>query len=209
MALPGRRSNQSFGFTVDTRQLAALEKRLRALGPKGEKEFGRAMIGTRRAITTEAKRTIAGYYNLKQARIADDLKSGDNKTRFGPGFYLLGRKYPITFVSYGARALKRGGVRVSVKRGKQSTLPGGFPGRAPAGNTLFWIRTGEPKREMRRGHYVGQVREPIKPLFGPSIADGLNNRDVRARIDTAFRVRLSNELRRRLTRLYRTGASSE
>lgn len=196
-------------ITVDRRQLVALEKRLRALGPKGEKEFGRAMIGTRRATGTEAKRAIAGVYNLKQGRIAEDLVITDSRGRTGPGFIVRGRRKPITFVSYGARALKRGGVRVSIKRGRQSTLPGGFPGRAPAGNTLFWIRTGDPKRRMTRGRHVGQEREPIKPLFGPSIADGLNNRDVRARITAFFRTRHSLELRRRLTRLYRTGASSE
>jgi hypothetical protein len=197
----------SLQILIERGQLANLERRLTLAAGGTGREVERAVISVQRATFTESKRAITAVYNLPQSRVAGPLSVRTAANR--RGFVVSGNPRPITFVSYGARALTRGGVSVAIFRGKRRNLPGGFKARSPQGTDLFWIRTGQPKRRMTRGRYAGQVREPIRPLTGPSVADHLNNDDVRGRIVRFFRARMTSELRRRITRLVDRGRPSE
>lgn len=196
-------------IVVDRRQLAALERRLRAVGAKGEREFQRGMVSTQRFVGTDARRAVVEVYHLTQKRVGQDLFVRGSNGR-NTGFTLRGRKKPISFESYGARGLKRGGVRVQVLRGKTRLIAQAFAGNSPSGKRLTWIRTGKPKAKARQGRYAGvdYLREPIRALTGPSVADHLNHRTVRARIDRTFLTRHRTEMLRRLERLFRTGTAN-
>lgn len=65
------------------------------------------------------------------------------------------------------KVLKRGGRARAVHA--KSGAPG-FIATANKGTQIF-ARTGEPKREMRRGNYIGQRREPIEKLAVKSIPE--------------------------------------
>lgn len=195
-------------ITTDLRGLARLERRLTLAAGGAGVEVERAVISVSRATYTESKRAVTAVYNLPQKRVAGPLAvrvAGNRR-----GFVISGNPKPISFVSYGARALARGGVRVRIFRGRAQLVRGAFAADAPRaadagedtpGNRLFWIRTGQPKRVMTKGRYEGKRREPIRALTGPSVADHLNNPDVRGRIERFFVNRMSTELRRRLSRL--------
>lgn len=189
-------------LSIDTSGLARLERRLRDAGARGEREFAQGMASVRRATGTEAKRAIVVVYNLSQRRVAEDLFIA---AKGALGFAITGRRKPISFGSYGARASGRG-VRVSVTRGKTTVIAPGFAAPAPGGNQLFWKRSGEAPRVMTQGAYRGREREPIQPLFGPSVADHLANDAVRARLERFFVSKLTAEIQRRLARLFRNGS---
>lgn len=189
---------------MDKSELAKLEAQFRDAGRRGEAEFKRAMITARRATGTESKRSVAASYNLRQRRIDQGLYVASAAD--GLGFTVTGNRKPISFASYGARALKRGGISVRITKGKTSRFVNGFAATAPSGAALFWVRTGEAPRRMQAGRYVGRVREPIKPLFGPSIADTLNNDEVRARIDARFFTVYERDMVARLKRLLGEGS---
>lgn len=234
----------ALSMTFDLRQVRDLERRLALAGREAGKELDRAMTGARRATLTQATRSIASRYTLLNKRIRDDLFVFGNERRVGPrlgratglglgagtyGFTLLGRRQPISFGSYGARATGNG-VTVAIRRGRRQLLSGAFVGLGPSAtsesrrdvqrraryagqirtaygrnvnnpNALFWVRTGGAKRRMSKGYNEGLLKEPIRPLFGPSIADHLLQQSVRDEIDRNFINRLGNEYTRRLARL--------
>lgn len=186
---------------INARALTALAARFDAAGAKGKQEIERSMISVRRATGTEAKRAVAEQYNLAQKYIA----SAQQVAPAGPlGFTIRGGNKPIPAAYYGGRALARGGVAVSFKRGKRVLIDAGFAGQPPqGGGNKLWQRTGEAPRRATKGRYAGTraLREPIDIITGPSAADHLLNRKVRARLDGFFVQRFNNEVARRLARI--------
>ncbi|MFN9736947.1 MAG: hypothetical protein ACK59R_00150 [Pseudomonadota bacterium] len=192
----------ALSITIDDRRaLRALERQLDRVAKNVGRELERATISVQRATFTESKRAITEVYNLPQNRVAGPLSVNTAANR--RGFVVRGNPTPITFVSYRARALTRGGVQVAILKGKAKVIRKGFKAPSPQGTDLFWIRTGEEPRRMTRGRYAGQTREPIRPLTGPSVADHLNNRSVRGRIERFYFTRMNRELLARINRLQR------
>lgn len=220
-----------FATKIGTQSLDQLAARFRAAGANAPKEVGRVIVDVERATRTEARRAVAKRANLKAKRIADDLFSFNEGVKLGTrlggriggtglGFAIVGRRQPISFGSYGARAGRKG-VRVRIFRGQVEVIRSGFAGRGPAAtsnskrdvrrraeyaqqigraydrpvnetNLLFWQRTGDAPRRMEKGRNVGLKKEPIRPLFGPSIADHLANDSVRAQVNR-FAVQKFNQ----------------
>lgn len=189
-------------ITVQAPDLAALTKRLGSLSKMPSRDFGRVMSNVRARTETDAKRAIVAHYGLPQKRVAQDLRTGPVEGS-PPSFTMRGKKDVIGLRNFGARVSKTAGISVVVKKTKGRTrIPGGFAAKGLGGNDHLWVRTGQ-KRVMTAGNYVGQYRDVIKPLFGPSVADMLTNEDVRSRIELFALSKMSAELERVINRILR------
>jgi hypothetical protein len=166
-----------------------------------QKEFKRARESIRRAAFTESKKQVAQVYNLTQARIAKDLIVRNTDA----GVEVRGNRRTITFISYGWRKSAKGLRGKILKGSAPHVFTGSFNARGLAGdvegvNSLAFYRHGE-KRLMKKGRYKGKIREPIKSLHGPSVADALKDTRVGIPLKARIMARAGKELRRRLLRL--------
>ncbi len=188
-------------ITIQSPDISALVRRLGAVSRDAPKAFKQALSSIARAAKTETKRAASAEYNVKQARIEQDIRVD---TRNADAVVVTGRRRSITFNSYGFKPT-RAGLRGSLfKKGKKHTFKSGFvaPGLAGAESGFhkvpFW-RVG-PKRKMRKGRYVGKLRQPLESLHGPSVADMLKNDKVFTPLHARLILRATNELNRRITK---------
>ncbi len=128
----------------------------------------RAMQTLRRRLYTQARRDIQTEFNIKAGRVTKDLRTnvvGDLVTVTG---YFRG----IGLSNFGARQTRKG-VTYTFYHGRGRTLaPGAFMAPLLSGNRHAVIRYGA-KREMTRGSYVGQLRQPLSTEYGPTVAQML------------------------------------
>ena len=195
---------------------AEVEKTLKGLHEVGRKIIPKSIVSALNKTATQGKtvqiRAIRKKYNVP----AKDLDPKDNRrfriirasiNNLTAVIQLFGRV--IGLRHFGMR--KRGqGVSVKVRKDRgRKTVKGGFAAPAPGSSTnRIWKRTGEPKRRMETGRYKATsvkpiLREPIKPLWGPS-PTGMA-KDVGVQKETERVVReyfFKNYLRELKRRLY-------
>ncbi len=109
---------------------------------------------------------------------------------------MIAQGRPIPLIEYSARPTSKG-VSVSVLNGRK-LIPGAFIVTMPSGHRGVFVReeNAKHKKMMTRGkpswHALG-----IRELFGPSIPDGLANKEVAAAferfVDQAFPAILDRE----------------
>ena len=145
------------------------------------KVFAQAASSVARASGTEAKREITAIYNIKQARVAQGIKSS------AKGYEVIttakGKDVP-TLASFGGRQTAKGYV-ATVKKGRRKVYRKGFTPTKFAGVPF--------ERE-------GSARLPIKVLYGPSVASMLRNREASERFALRQSIRARDELTRRIFR---------
>lgn len=191
---------------VSVNGLDILASKVRALSKTPERDFRRVLSSSQRATKTETKRACTRVYGVKPARVMQDIRAPGVKGH-PPFFTITGIRQPISLLNYEFRGGRRGVSVVVLRKKGRRTIDGAFVARAPSGGMLPWKRTGQAKRRMTQGRYAGtaQLREPIKPLFGPSAADMLNNPDVADSIKVFALTKMSSELSRTVARILANG----
>lgn len=185
--------------------LAILAKRLAEISRDADKDFKQAIGTLRRAATTEAKRAVSAIYSLTQARVDKGLV-----VRSKPdGVEITGRKRPVTFVSYGWRQTPVGLRGKIIRKSKVSEFKSGFianglRGEESGNNRVAFFRSGAPRR-MKLGRYAGKMRQPLVAIYGPSIADAVNDSRVSVPLTTQLLGRAAQELRRRIKKALTSG----
>ncbi|MCC7202429.1 MAG: hypothetical protein IT393_07210 [Nitrospirae bacterium] len=135
-----------------------------ALDPKTfQKVITRTMNKTADQARIAATRQIRKEYNIKASRIREGI-STTRATWQRPVVIIRTKGRPPGLQHYDARSTKKG-VTVKVK-GVRKVVKGGFMPRSITG---VYKRTGLAPVRATRGKYAGQIREPIKRLFGPSL----------------------------------------
>ncbi|WP_156816860.1 phage tail protein [Desulfovibrio oxyclinae] len=104
-------------------------------------------------------------------------------------------KYPVRPRTPNPKRPPSRGVSVQVKRfGGQKTIPGAFVARMKSGHVGVFKRTGQWS-EKQKGYYVGEYREDIRQLYGPSFVQYLNRGRLRRKLDKYIQRRLETTLR--------------
>lgn len=162
----------------------------------------RAIAALRRGLPVEARRNIQEEYNIKAARLRQDLGT----TRLDAGLRITGRFKGIGLRNFGARQTARG-VTSKILKAKRSLDEGAFMAPLLGGGVQAVERAGE-KRVMTRGRYVGKKRQPLYVLYGATAAQMLRKgRRPEHLRDYAFGL-MRTELNRQLDLLKRpTGAT--
>lgn len=179
--------------------LDAEAKRWAQIALEAPKAFDQARGSIRRAANTEYKRGVTAIYNLSQARAAQAL----SVTATDAGFLARGNNKTISLVSYGWRQTRKGLAGRIIKGGRRTVIPRSFINQALGGGLVSFIREGE-KRKMTNGNYFGKLRQPLKALHGPSIADAIKDQRVAVPMRERILGRTRAELNRRLKQLTRT-----
>lgn len=175
--------------------LAVLAKRLAEASRDADKDFKQAVGSMRRAANTETKRAASAIYNLPQKRIGEDVVVSSDST----SVTITGKKRTISAMSYGFTAGRMRPLRGQFIRGKAVSINNGFIAPALSGNLFPFKREGE-KRVMRKGRYAGKMRQNIRGVYGPSVADMLNRDTVQGPLVTQVLGRAAQEFRRRIAR---------
>lgn len=178
--------------------LSVLARRLADASRDADKDFRQAVGSMRRAANTETKRAASAVYNIAQNRIAEDVKVSSDAT----AVTIVGRKRTISAMSYGFKGGRGRPLRGQFVRGKNVTINTGFVAPALAGNLFAFKREGE-KRKMKKGRYAGKLRQNIRGVYGPTVADMLNRDTVQDPLVTQVLGRAAQEFRRRLARSLR------
>lgn len=160
--------------------------------------FAQARASVQRAAMTEYKRGITAIYQLTQQRAAQDL----TVVNTAAGFIARASNRTISLLSYGWRQTRKGLSGRVIRRGQRSVIPRSFSGTGLGGGTVPFVREGEP-RKMAKGRYAGKLRQPLRALHGPSIADAVKDTRVATPMRERIWSRTRNELSRRLAQIAR------
>lgn len=166
---------------INDRQAQALARELGRAARNAPREIERAVVTMTRAAGTEAKRAAAAVYAVKSARIAQDIKV----TRGNGRVTISGDPRPITALSYGAKATRKGLSFRVLKKGKRVVLRRGFLSK----------RRGLPLLRL------SAKRLPVRFVKGPSVADMLANPAVGEPMVAAVTDRAIKDLTKRLGRI--------
>lgn len=189
---------------AESPDLAQMLRTLQAASKDAPKAFKLALNASRRIAKKDSATQSAKVYNVAEKRIEQDLTA---KAIQGYEFSIIGRKRKRgpSLVSYGATKSARG-LAVTVIKGRgQKVVRAAFIANGAGGtNRLAFIRAGK-KRVMKSGRYEGRIRQPIKALYGPSVADMLTNNEVYNPIHARFIGIVSDELTKRIFRAIKRG----
>lgn len=170
-------------------------------------------------VRTQISRDVRQRYNIKAGEIGNAVtlravnRDGElSRLLVYTGGRLSLRKFGARprVVHSGNRKLRGVTVQVLKSEGRK-IVKGGFlaKGLNAKDDTPEQIfqRDGD-KRKMKKGHYIGQMRQPIRKLTGPSIPTMVANKAILAKInDTATDV-LNKEFTRQMNLLMdKTGAT--
>lgn len=173
-------------------------ERLAAIGKGSKPAVARAVSTLARRLPVDARQDIQTEYTLAATRISAGLS-----VRQGDGFVeLTGSKRGVGLIEFGGRwgGRSTGGAvaRVFTSAG-QHIYAGTFIATGLSGNRQIFDRMrASPKQRMQKGHYIGQMRQPLKTLYGPSIAQMLRKGDREQRLTDIAQATLSDEVTRLL-----------
>lgn len=155
------------GITVDVSGALDVADRLFATVKRADQAQRRALGTLRRRLPVQARRDIQAEYAIKAATLRERLLTRTDTA----GLRLIGKSRGMGLINFGARQT-RAGVSSQVLRGERDVDAGAF--LAPLiGNNLHAVERYGAKRRMTRGHYIGQLRQPLSVLYGPSVAQML------------------------------------
>lgn len=181
---------------LDSKAILEQGRRFALATLEAPKEFDRAKQTLRKQARTESKEAVAVVYNLPVGRAAKGIKSETTPA----GVRVIADNKPITLISYRFRQLRSGLKGRVFASGSETSIKSGFINPGLGGARITFRREGE-KRIQKAGRYAGKVRQPIRALYGPSIADAAKNPKVSAEMRERIFGRADVELRRRLLRL--------
>ena len=164
---------------VDARELQALARRLAAAARNPQQEFRRVVASAKRVAKTEVARAAALVYNASTRRIAQGLTTDQSSEL---AFVVTGTRRTLTAASFGGRQTKRGYRYQRLRGGRVNTEPLGF---VPRGRAVPFRR-------------LGRERLPIEVIYGPSVADMMNNPRVVAPASSVIVGRMKQDLERRI-----------
>ena len=172
---------------VQSPDVTALAQKLARVAGNAPTAFRRAAATVSRGGLTAAKRATTAIYNLPQQRVADDISVSND----GLTVTITARKRAPTLAAYGGRMLRKG-YAVTIRKDR---------GRVLLNRKVFT----PPKFGGKPFERVGAARLPIRVLYGPSVADMMNNELVFQPLQAALIERGANELDRLITRELRNG----
>lgn len=189
-------------IVVESRQLTALQRQLESVSKNAKRDMGRALSSTQRATVTETGRALADGYTASTRRIKANTRASKVNTT-DLSFTITGLRKPIQLQEYKHKATKKSGVSAQVRKTEGfKRIPTAF--KVTAGN--FGGGGGSKARVFQRQRLLGggQVgRLPIVVLYGPSVADMLNNEKVVDRIGGFALNKLSAEIIRQIEVAFR------
>ncbi len=188
---------------VESPDLAEMLRTLQAASKDAPKSFKLAMNGARNKSKADTATQSSAIYNVAEKRVTQDLTV---KAVEGYTYSIVGRKRKRgpSLIAYGAKQNSDGLSVTVIKQRGAKRIPSGFVNRGLGGNLLAFVRKGA-KRKMKAGRNVGKIRQPIKSLYGPSVADMLTNNAVYNPIKARFVTVVSDELTKRISRALRRG----
>ena len=169
---------------IDTRGAVNASKRLRQFATSIEQVVPRAASDLARRIGPEASRQIRSTYNINATRLRESL----TVTRTGDAVVLTGKDRPTGLTQFGAKASKRNGVTVTIRKD-----------RAPVQFRHAFAATGRGSNRQVFQR-VGKARLPIEAMYGPSPAEQLRNPEIRDHIVEFSQRTIAAEIRRLLKR---------
>lgn len=150
---------------------------------------GKAMASALNKTVAQAKtamsREIRAEFTISASKVNQALRI--SKARASGGRFSLEaslespskRGRSLNLVNFSPRQTSKG-VTVKIKKGgPRKLLRGAFI--ANEGRTVF-VRTGEAKRRMSKGHNAGKMREPIKALQTIDVAMMFNTKRISAKV---------------------------
>jgi hypothetical protein len=156
-------------MTYTVRGLMELERSYRKAANAIARGEARAIKRVGVTIAARQSRSIVETVNLKVAPVKKAIVTKRQPTPSMLQVVFEVTEKPISLIEYGGRgSWKKATVQVLRASGRKQ-VQGGFLTKSPQGAPQIWKRTGGPKRLMTIGRHAGEVREPIKKLFGPSI----------------------------------------
>jgi hypothetical protein len=173
-------------------------QRLQAIQKGTAQAIGRATSTLVRRLPVEARRDIQQEYNLPARRINDALSASKDDT----SVTLTGKARGVGLIEFGGqwRGRKSEGASAKVFTGGAGHVYGGtFIAVGLNGNRqIFDRKRGASKRRMTKGGYIGQLKQPLKSLYGPSVASMLRKGDRESRLADFAQSLLSVEIDRLL-----------
>ena len=189
--------------SVDSSEVQELERIFGTTAPKALKKAMRlSLTRTRSGAKSETSKKIREHYEIKAKRVKQDIvMTRVNFSSFQ--FSLIGRKKPISTISFGRPRQVRAGVSVTVEKGERKLIKRAFIARGLNGKTQVFSRFTEegsllPIRKMEQGRHVGERRRVIRGLKGPSASDMFKKADIEEHIAGFARDRFLSELQRNL-----------
>ncbi len=184
---------------VDARGAYSAGRRFKTMASRMEKAESLAVADLQRRIIPEFVRDAQTTHNVSAKRVRDS----SGARRQGSVVELTGYDRPTGLLQFGAKVSKSAGVSVTVlKSSGPVRLKHAFAATGLSANRQIFSRDlTKTKRRMTAGNYAGQLRRPIKALYGPSIAQVLRDKPRQERLVKFSQTRLSAEIKRQLGRL--------
>lgn len=154
---------------IDDSELVALEKYIKAAGPKVEKALQRAVNRVGDTARTKVVKALSAQTSVTQKAIKKYIVA----RRAAPGqaavYRIVAKSPAMSLKEFGPEWVKRGGTGVRVKVwGKRQVFQHAFI--LPQLGGHVFVRAGG-KRVMVKGRFEGKRRQPIKKLWGPVISN--------------------------------------
>lgn len=186
-------SGQLIGASFDVSQFLAARRNLGILANRLPMFQQRAIGTLQRKLPVEARRDIQREYSLSARRISKDLGV---RVR-GPEFTLTGYFRGIGLRNFQARQTAAG-VTSAVFLGQVRSLRrSAFLATLLPSNPHVAKRIGE-KRKMRKGNYIGEMRQHLQTQYGPTVAQMLRKGRRPERLADFARGVLADEIERQI-----------
>ena len=186
-------------FQIDARGAYRAGRRFKSTAQKLAQAEELAAATLARRIVPEFVRDALETHNIKAARV----RESSGVRRDGNVVTLTGYHRGTGLLQFGAKASRATGVTVTVTHARgPAVLRHAFIALGLSDNKHVFERDlSRPKRVMQKGNYKGERRQPIKSIYGPSVAQILRNPARQERLRNFAQKILSSEIRRQLARL--------
>lgn len=179
---------------IDKRMLRDVQRKLGSFSKKAPNAISNALNRAMSNINSNVKKEVRAKYNIKAGDVQDTLKKiRASRGSLAAGVHSKGGvigldKFKVSPKTVNPR--RKTPIRVGVKKGGMKSAGGAFVADI-SGAKVFKRR--------------GKRRLPIQRLFGPSVPQMLDNKEIRARIEQqgqeTFQKRLDHEINRILGRV--------
>lgn len=152
------------------------------------------------SVVAQQARAIAQIVNLRISTIKKSIRTVQQPSPDRPRVTFEVRGESIALREFGARQTSKGVSVLVLRASGRRVVAGAFMAHGYGNNLQVFRRTGESKRFMKAGRYIGKLREPIEKLYGPDVlSQYLKDTIQQAGADT-WNARLPVELEHECTR---------
>lgn len=157
-------------FSVKLEGMDALVKKLNELG-NAPRLAARALNQTATHVRSQAVKEVTSQWNIKAKDIRDKIKIRGRATASSPIATLEMRAEPIPLIRFGAKQLKRGGVRYKLRKAAGfKRLPHAFVAKMRSGHVGVFQRRGKPRLPIMEKTVITPV-SMLKQRMPELIAD--------------------------------------